>query len=240
MTHALLSNSQLIEEQTLNETRKYFWDLESFGIPDTYRSLYDELCDTIKFRDGRYEAQLPWKTSRQDLPNNYELSLKRLRGLLRRLKHYPDVLREYDTIIKTQLQQGIVESVDDLAAANVPGVHYLPHYAVIRRNKATTKFFVVYDASAKTIKPSLNDYLDPGSKFDQKIFNILNRFRVHKVAVTADTEKAFLISMCPQDQEFLRFLWVDDPAQKNPRIVTYRFARVVFSVAHLCHRLASS
>ena len=232
MTHALLANAQLSEEQTLNETMRSFWELESFGIPDTDRSLYDELCDTIKFRDGRYEVQLPWKTPRRDLPNNYGLSLKRLRGLLHRLRNDPDVLREYDTIIKTQLQQGIVEPVVDSATADIPEVHYLPHHAVIRRDKTTTKLRIVYDASAKTIGPSLNDCLDPGPKFDQKILDILSRFRVHKIAVTADIEKAFLmISVWPQDREFLRFLWVDDPAQEDPKIVTYRFARVVFGVS---------
>ena len=34
MTHALLANAQLSVEQTLNKTMKYFWKLESFGIPD--------------------------------------------------------------------------------------------------------------------------------------------------------------------------------------------------------------
>ncbi len=46
------------------------------------------------------------------LPTNYALSLKRLKGLLRRLRHDPDVLREYDTVIKTQFEQGIVELVE--------------------------------------------------------------------------------------------------------------------------------
>ena len=40
-----------------------------------------------------------------------------------------------------------------------------------------------------------------------------------------------MISVCPQDRQFLRFLWVDDPAQEDPQIVTYRFARVVFGVS---------
>lgn len=149
--------------------------------------------ETVKFRDGRYEVQLPWKTPRQDLPNNYELSLKRLRGLLRCLRRDSDVLHEYDTIIKTQLLQGIVELVEDPPAADVPGIHYLPHRVVIRRDKTTTKLRIVYDASAKTTGPSLNDCLDPGPKFDQKILDILSCFRVHRVAITADIEKAFLM-----------------------------------------------
>ena len=80
------------------------------------------------------------------------------------------------------------------ADADVPGVHYLPHHAVIRQEWTTTKPRIGYNASAMTIGPSLNDCLDPGPKFDQKILDILSRFRVHKVAITADIKKAFLVA----------------------------------------------
>ena len=64
----------------------------------------------------------------------------------------------------------------------------------------------MYDASAQTTGPSLNECLNPGPKFDQNIFDILTRFRVHRVAVTADVEKAFLmISVAAKDREFLFF-----------------------------------
>ena len=63
------------------------------------------------FRNGRYEVQLPWKVHRQDLPNSYNLSFKRLNGLLRRLRHEPDILAEYNTVIKAQLEQGIEEPI---------------------------------------------------------------------------------------------------------------------------------
>ena len=135
------------------------------------------------------------------------------------------------TLIKTQLNQGIVEPVEVQAHVDVAGVHYLPHHAVIRRDKATTKLRIVYDASARSSGPSLNDCLDPGPKFNQKILDILTRFRVHKVAIIADIEKAFLmISIADEDREFLRFLWVDDPAKEDPTVVAYRFTRVVFGV----------
>ena len=101
------------ETQTLDNIMKSFWELESFGIPSTDRSLYDELRDTIVFRNGRYEVQLPWKMPRQDVPNNYDLNLKRLNGLLRRLKHEPDILTEYNTVIKMQLEQGIAEPIEN-------------------------------------------------------------------------------------------------------------------------------
>ena len=52
------------------------------------------------------------------------------------------------------------------------------------------------------------------------------------MAITADNEKAFLvISMSPQDREFLHFLWADDLTKVDPKVVTYQFARVVFCVS---------
>ena len=97
-------------------------------------------------------------------------------------------------------------------------VHYLPHHAVVRRDKDTTKLRVVYDASSKVNGPLLNDCLHAGPKFDQRILDILLRFRVHKVAVAADIERAFLmIVITEKDRDVLRFLWVDDVSKTNLR-----------------------
>lgn len=57
------------------------------------------------------------------------------------------------------------------------------------------------------------------------------RFRAHKVALTADIEKAFLnIATAPKHRDYLRFLWVDDILTDNPQLVIMRFTRVVFGV----------
>lgn len=73
--------------------------------------MYDEFANTIAFRDGRYMVSLPWKEFHGPLPDNYQLSHNRLQGLLRRLKQTPSILREYDDIIRDQLDKGIVEPV---------------------------------------------------------------------------------------------------------------------------------
>ena len=91
---------------------------------------------------------------------------------------------------------------------------------------------IVYDASSKVNGPSLNECLHAGPKFDQKILDILLRFRIHKVAVAADIEKAFLmIAMTEKDRDALRFLWVDDVSKPNPETIVLRFTRVVFGVS---------
>ncbi len=101
-----------------------------------------------------------------------------------------------------------------------------------RHDKQTTKLRNVYDASARFDGPSLNDCLHSGPKFDQRIFDILLRFRAHQVAVTADIEKAFLmVSVARKDCDVLRFLWVDDLNKDQPDIAVLRFTRVVFGVS---------
>ena len=111
----------------------------------------------------------------------------------------------------------------------------------MRHDKDTTKVRIVYDASAHAKGPSLNDCLHTGPKFNQKVLEVLLRFRSYSVAWTADIEKAFLmISMTPQDRDVLRFLWVDDPLSTNPDVVTYRFTRVVFGVSSSPYLLNST
>ena len=58
------------------------------------------LCVTLQVKNGRYEVSLPWREYHDDLPDNYSLSRRRLHGLLKRLQQNPEVLREYDSIIR--------------------------------------------------------------------------------------------------------------------------------------------
>ena len=50
------------------------------------------------------------------------------------------------------------------------------------------------------------------------------RFRYHRIALSAGIEEAFLmVGVVEPDRDVLRFLWVDDPTSKVPRIVLKRF-----------------
>ena len=128
------------------------------------------------------------------------------------------------------MQLGIVEEV--LASEDaIGGVHYLPHHPVICHDKQTTKVCVVYDASSNVAShSSLNDSLHTGPPMLQHIPDILIRFRINKVAITADIEKAFLmVGIGNADRDALRFLWLKDVHSKQPDVVL-RFTGVVFGV----------
>ena len=227
-THVLRIDAQ---PDPLNDQLRAFWELESLGIHPNEKSMYDDSISNIKFREGRYEVSLPWKQFHQPLPDNYHLSQKRLHGLLKRLHQNPALLRDYDCIIREQIEKGIVEDAPTMGD-NSACLHYLPHHAVIHSDKDTTKLRVVYDASAKPDgKPSLNDCLLVGPKFNQKILDILMRFRSFRIALTADIEKAFLmISVEERDRDALRFLWVNNINESEVKIRPLRFTRVVFGV----------
>lgn len=142
-----------------------------------------------------------------------------MHGLLRRLRQEPTILREYDAIIRDQLERGMVEVVENKENSQRL-THYLPHHAVVRRDKTTTKVRVVYDVSARSNGPSLNDCLHTGPKFNQKILEILLRFRSYPVALVADIERAFLmISVAPTDRYVLQFLWVRDVDQEESCLI---------------------
>ena len=233
-THILRTDAQAASSQKcdLDENLKKFWDLETLGIREGECSVYEEFERSISSHDGRYEVHLPWKDPHPMLPDNYDLSQKRLTGLLKRLRQSPQVLQQYDTVIKDQLNRVIVEVVKQPELSDEREVHYLPHHAVVREDKTTTKLRIVYDASARSGGHSLNDCLYTGPKFVQSILDIALRFRTHRIGLVADIEKAFLmISVSERDRDALRFLWIDDISKEPPETIIMRFTRIVFGVS---------
>lgn len=107
---------------------------------------------------------------------------------------------------------------------------YLPHHAVIKESSSTTKLRVVFDASQKTDNGrSLNSTLMIGPKLQDDIFSILIRWRLHKIAFTADIEKMYRqISVTDKDAEYQRIVWRDNPTEK---IKDYRMSTVTFGTS---------
>ena len=226
------SHSQREASLMLETQLKAFWELESMGIQGEDKSVIEMFEDSVTFNNGRYEVCLPWKDPEGTIPNNYQLSIRRLKNLISRLRKSPQTLKMYNDVIRDQLSQGIVQVVKEPTAETGTRVHYLPHHAVLRHDKEATKLRMVYDASARDKGPSLrNDSLYAGPKFNQLILDILSRFRLHHVALTADIEKAFLmVGVADRDQDVLRFLWYKNVYAEEPEIEVLRFSRVVFGV----------
>nr|CDJ83930.1 Retrotransposon domain containing protein [Haemonchus contortus] len=139
--------------------------------------------------------------------------------------------------VEEQLQKGIIEEVTPEMKRMTPRdaiIHYLAYQVVITPEKKTTPRRIVFDASAHySGEPSLNEVLHQGPLILPNLSGMLVRFRVGRIAMTADIEKAFLqVRLHEIDRDATRFLWIKDlsrPLVEN-NIVTYRFTRVTFGL----------
>ena len=116
---------------------------------------------------------------------------------------------------------------DEHKPPNPGEVHYLPHHAVIRLDKETPKVTVVYDAFSNS--PSLNDLPEEGPCMIP--LDIRIRFRAYKVALISDIQQAYLnVEINENNRNFLRFSWIDSIVSENPKLITYRFTRILFGM----------
>ena len=125
------NDSQLVEDLSL------FWDTEIVGISPEPKEVERDSFMEIKFDwlQQRYKVNLPWKAECRPQSTGYDMCLARLHQLRARLQKDPDLLREYNSIFESQLQDGIIEKVPD---ANESGpCHFLPHHGVRRADKET-------------------------------------------------------------------------------------------------------
>ena len=188
---------------------------------------------SVQYKNGHYEVSLLWRRDCSELSNHFNISYNRLKYLHQRLLKRPEILQEYNNIIQEQHSKGIIERVETCDTMHIKSAHYLPHHAIIRTERETTKLRIVYDGSAKSDAKdlSLNDFLDTGPNYIPKLFELLLRFRCHRIALVGDIEKAFLmIGIAEDDREKLRFLWLKNPFEVNSEIVEYRFNKLVFGL----------
>jgi len=99
----------------------------------------------VKFNGDRYIVSLPFKEEHPVIPHNYLLTRNRLTSSLKRLKSKPEILQQCDTVIREQLNSGVVEMIDKSHEEQcLPGtVHYIPHKEVVKEDRTTTKLQVV-------------------------------------------------------------------------------------------------
>lgn len=220
-----------------NTDMKSLWTLEGIGITDspkttTEEEAVDHFNRTVKYENGRYQVKWPWTRYPPDLPTNYGLSFGRLKGLLKRISK--DTIEEYNTILKEQLEAGVIEEVEkpeNPYVQTTPPMHYLPHHIVKQEGK---KGRLVYDASAK-IKDqrSLNECLYKGPSLLEDLTALILTFRIYKIGITADVERAFLqVGLQEEDREVTRFLWIKDSNKEvtETNISHFRFTRVPFGI----------
>ncbi|GFQ86184.1 integrase catalytic domain-containing protein [Trichonephila clavata] len=244
--HVLIGSdyiSEILENEELGFDRvRNLWSLETIGInPDDEVPLSDkELLKSFEqntvYTNKRYETRLLWKEDSRELKSNYEIAKRRLFGLSKTFEKNEELYLKYDEIIKEHLRDGMIERVNMNLDQNINTGYFLPHHAIVREQKDSTKVRIVFDASSKGKGAlSLNDCLESGPNLNPDLLKILLRFRLHKVAFCADIQHAFLeIGIVEEDRQFLKFLWIRKGGPNldlsSPDVDTFRYTRVTFGV----------
>ena len=234
-TQSMLSTERI---DPVTHNLRQFWELKCIGIVDkgdVHMSLEEEesvrqFNEGLKFDGELYEVPLLWKSDAPPLKSNYLRAVKRLEGVERQLRRVPERANAYKDAMNQYVEKGFAVEVKKTVDGNEK-VSYLPHHAVFREDKKTTKCRVVLDASAyDEHEVSLNDCICSGPALQPNLVSVLLRFRARRIALMADVEKMFLqIKVDERDQDALRYLWRDLKSDEPPRV--HKLQRLAFGVS---------
>lgn len=248
--HVVASTTSLvsytIEENSLNETLKRFWEVEASPceVPiDPLEELAERIYVEQHSRDeiGRYVSPILLNPEHKPLGDSYETALKRLTQVERRLARSPDLRKAYVDFMKEYESLGHMEPYQ----GTEPSGYFIPHHCVLRPSSTTTPLRVVYDGSAKTTSgASLNDALLTGRKLHQDILKIIINFRLYDVCFTADVSKMYrAVIINPVDRKYQHILWRDHPTEPVRTFEltrnTYGLRSAPFVAVRTLHQLAA-
>ena len=141
----------------------------------------------------------------------------------RGLRKSPNIRQSYSEIIENYVAKGYERKVS--GNENYQSKLYVPHFPVLRPDKATTKIRIVFDATGV----SLNDAIYQGPKLQRGLFDVLTRFSSFPVVVMCDIAEMYLrIGISHEDQPYHRFLWRRIDQYRKPDV--YEFERVLFGM----------
>ena len=231
-----------VENQEEIKAMREMTELEVIGVREQKEKILSvedkeamKKVEKMKHEGGRYEVNVPWRNDEPNLSGNFGYALSRLRKTEENMKKRKDEAMEkkYGEIFEDYVKKGyflkIAAGDENWTAATCEG-WFLPHFPVIRQDRATTKIRLVFDAAAKYQGRSLNDELYPGPSICSDLIEILLGFRRHPIALTGDVEEMFLqVKLATADKKYHRVLWRDGEAERAPDI--YEAQRWIFGNA---------
>lgn len=168
-----VTTSYHITSDPLESTLKKFWEIEEVSttrLLTSEENACEDIFDTMHTRnkEGRFEVQLQFNVSIGSLGDSRNAAVQRLRQMERRFLRNPELKSQYAAFIDEFLKLNHMEKIP-LDEVNKPcdEVYYLPHHAVIKNDRTTTKLRVVFDGSmASSSGISINNKLLVGRAND--------------------------------------------------------------------------
>ncbi|XP_062533405.1 uncharacterized protein LOC134202420 [Armigeres subalbatus] len=209
-------------DQTLHDLVKDFFATDGIGAQPVVPLLSEEerraqqiLEDTTVRIGNHFETGLLWKFDHIELPDSFNMALRRLECLERQMNRNPELKLTLQRQLDEYEEKGYAHraSAAELDDADMRRVWYLPLGAVVNPRKPS-KFRMIWDARATVNGISLNAVLLKGPDQLTSLPGVLLRFRQFKVGVSADLKEMFhQISIRKEDRHSQRFLWRNDPSE---------------------------
>ncbi|XP_065368797.1 uncharacterized protein LOC135961232 [Calliphora vicina] len=223
---SMTSNQITYHNVNLENLLRAFWEQEEI-ISGRDLSNEELACEnyfkaTVKRNSsGRYVVNLPFRSLllTGDLPkihNNMIGALKRFQQLETSFskrsafaENYKNFMREYESL-------GHMTKIGTYPGSVEENSYFLPHHGVFKEESTTTKLRVVFDGSSHIEgRKSLNEELSPGPPLQNDLPTILNKWRKHRIAFSADIEKMFRqVEVTPERRKFQRILWRFSPLEE--------------------------
>ncbi|XP_056376093.1 uncharacterized protein LOC130273395 [Hyla sarda] len=179
----------------------------------------------VKDKSNSWVAPLPFRPQRRHLPNNKELVYNRFISLRHKFQRNLEMKEHFFTFMERIFQNNHAEMAPTLQDSEE--CWYLPIFGVYHLKK-TGQIRVVFDSSAKCEGVSVNDVLLSGPDLNNKLLEVLLRFRKDSVAFMADIQQMFHCFLVKEKhRNYLRFFWYRN---NNPTedIVEYQMRVHIF------------
>ncbi|XP_075167684.1 uncharacterized protein LOC142239804 [Haematobia irritans] len=224
-------------EVSLDRQISRFWEVEN--VPQKrFPSQNDKYCDelysktTRRTPDGRYVVLLPFKES---YPEEMILGSSRKSALAQffrneaRLLRNPDLKHEYDESLEEYITLKHMSPIYCPDPLNAQSNYYLPHHAVVKPERTTTKVRVVFNASCPTSNGlSLNDVLHTGPVLQNDLTLLILRWRFYQFVLNGDIQKMYRQILVHQSHTpFQRILFRKTP---NEQIQDFELKTATFGL----------
>ncbi|XP_047992482.1 uncharacterized protein LOC125231164 [Leguminivora glycinivorella] len=231
--NSTMSTSNLVcnFSQEIRDSLERFWLIDDLPSEKTY-SPEEQLCEQhfvetfSRLPSGRFSVQIPLKEKPEEsLGHNFNTAKKCLENLEKKFVRYPNLKQKYKEFLQEYSNLGHLTQIERPKF----GI-YLPHHAVIRENRETTKLRVVFNGSCKTSSgKSLNDIQRVGPVVQSDLMSLLLRFRQHKFVLVADIEKMYRqIEVDPSQRYLQLILWRDN---ENVPIQVFQLNTVTYGTS---------
>jgi len=227
-------HSFFIQTDSLHHMMERFWSIEEMTnkILTKEEKAFEEHFElnTRRLETGRYEVRLPLSDSADKLGDSYHTAEAKFLALEQRLLKQPQLKKDYSEFPEEYVQLGHVTPLVEAEVKKESPNFYMPQRGVLKETSSTTKLRVVFNGSEKSSNGvSLNDMLMIGPKFQDDLLDIVQRFQLHRIVMSADVAKMYRqVWVHPDDRCLQRILWRKTP---NQPVTTYELNTVTCGTA---------